>query len=90
MSVRTKLIQIGNSRGVRLPKAMILQAGLVDNVELEVRADGILLRPASKDPRAGWDESFRQAIAARRREEDPEFWQDVSEELDELDERGRI
>jgi len=56
-----KLARIGNSRGVRLPKAVIEQAGLGDEVEVTVRGDKIVLRSA-RNARAGWDDAFRRAI----------------------------
>lgn len=61
--MKSHLIKIGNSRGVRLPKAVIEQVGLHDEIELEVRADEVAIRPAKKKPREGWAESF-QAMAA--------------------------
>ena len=64
--MKTKLIRIGNSRGVRLPKAVIEQAGLRENnIELVVRDGEIVLSSPSrkKNPRAGWEEQFRKAIA---------------------------
>lgn len=52
-----KLTKIGNSRGVRLPKALIEQAGLTDDVELIAR-DGEILIANRRRPRQGWAESF--------------------------------
>ena len=62
MGMKTKLIKIGNSRGVRLPKALIEQAGLKQDIELLVQGGEIVLR-AQAQSRAGWDEAFRKAIA---------------------------
>jgi antitoxin MazE len=61
--MRTKLVAIGNSKGVRLPKAVIEQCALGDDIELEIRGQQIILRAAGR-PRAGWDEAF--AEMARR------------------------
>jgi antitoxin MazE len=65
--MKTKLIKIGNSRGIRLPKALIEQVGLSENnVELLVEDDQIILRSRrrkKKHPRAGWDEAFKKALA---------------------------
>src|SRR5437867_1439153 len=58
-----KLIRIGNSRGVRLPKAVIEQAKLGDEVELTVQGTEVVLSAATKQPRAGWDEAFKKALA---------------------------
>lgn len=52
-----QLTRIGNSRGVRLPKALIEQAGLTDDVELIAR-DGEILIANRRRPRQGWAESF--------------------------------
>lgn len=51
--MKAKLVRIGNSRGIRLPKPMIEQAGLEENVELEVQEGVILIRSVTAT-RAGW------------------------------------
>ncbi len=58
--MKTRLVRIGNSRGVRLPKPLIAQAGLTDEVELHVREGAIVIEAASS-PRAGWAEAARKA-----------------------------
>ncbi|HEV7669946.1 MAG TPA: AbrB/MazE/SpoVT family DNA-binding domain-containing protein [Thermoanaerobaculia bacterium] len=62
--MKTRLVPMGNSRGVRLPKPLIQQAGLTDEVELEVRGNTLLI-VAQKGLRAGWAEA-----AQKLREED--------------------
>lgn len=64
--MKTRIIRIGNSRGVRLPKPLIEEAGLTDEVELHVR-DGAITIAAISEPRAGWADAAR---AARERNED--------------------
>ncbi len=56
--MKTRLIQIGNSRGVRLPKPLIKEAGLGDEVELSLREGAIVITPV-KSTRAGWSEAAR-------------------------------
>lgn len=56
--MKTRLVRIGNSRGVRIPKAILEQVGLEDEVELRVVENGIVIRPAGS-PRAGWAEAAR-------------------------------
>ena len=51
--MKARLVNIGNSRGVRLPKPLIEEAGLVDEVELHVR-NGAIVIAASRAPRTGW------------------------------------
>jgi antitoxin MazE len=55
--MKSKLVAIGNSRGIRLPKSVLEQVGLEDEIELEVRSDHLVLRSPAK-PRAGWDAAF--------------------------------
>ena len=54
----TKIIKIGNSRGIRIPKAILEQTGLSGQVRLEVENGQIILRPADT-PRKGWKKSFQ-------------------------------
>ena len=56
--MKARLVKIGNSRGIRLPKAIIEQAGIEDEVELEAQKGRIVIR-AKRNPRAGWEESCR-------------------------------
>lgn len=51
--MRATLIQIGNSRGIRLPKSVIEQAALQGELELEVTAGTVTIRNA-RQPRQGW------------------------------------
>ena len=60
--MKARLIRIGNSRGVRLPKPVIEAAGLNEEVELEVRNGTVVLARARK-PRAGWADAARQLRA---------------------------
>ncbi len=56
-TVKTSIIQIGNSRGIRLPKVLIDQAGLGDEVEIDVQPDQLVIRSTAR-PRSGWDQQF--------------------------------
>ncbi len=64
--MKTRLVRIGNSRGVRLPKAIIVQAGLTDQVELAVR-DGAIVIARTTSARSGWADAARQM---RKRDDD--------------------
>ncbi len=74
--VPAKLVAIGNSRGVRLPKAMIEQVGLGDEVELEV-VDGAIVIRRKRRPREGWAEAAK--LLAERGEELPPEILDMTE-----------
>ena len=57
--MKTTLIPIGNSRGVRIPKPFIEQCGLTEQVEMSVRDDTILIC-APRQPRTGWADAFKR------------------------------
>jgi antitoxin MazE len=61
--MKARIVRIGNSRGIRIPKPLLEQTGLDDEVEIEVR-DGSLVISRVDSPRGGWSEAFR-AMAER-------------------------
>ena len=56
--VRTRIIKIGNSQGVRIPKLMLEQANFPEEVELAVQENQIVIRP-SHPMRYQWEEKFK-------------------------------
>lgn len=56
--MRTRIIKIGNSQGIRIPKTLLEQAGLAGEVELEIQDHQLVIRPVEQ-PRQGWEEAFR-------------------------------
>ncbi|MFZ3209828.1 MAG: AbrB/MazE/SpoVT family DNA-binding domain-containing protein [Geobacteraceae bacterium] len=56
--MRTNIIRIGNSQGIRIPRILLEQSHLGKEVELEVEDEKIVIRSASH-PRQGWAEKFR-------------------------------
>ena len=58
--MKTKLVRIGNSRGIRLPKPLIQQAGLGTDIELQVQGNSIIISSV-RDPRSGWAAAARRA-----------------------------
>ena len=57
--IKTRLVKIGNSRGVRIPKLLLDQLNLSVDVELEVQDDLLIVRPSSRS-RTDWADQFRQ------------------------------
>ena len=55
--MKTRIIKIGNSRGIRIPKLLLDQIDLGEDVELEARQDHLVIRPTRR-PRQGWEEQF--------------------------------
>lgn len=58
--MKARLVRIGNSRGLRLPKAFIEQARLGDEVELELHDESIVIS-RSASPRQDWAEAAARA-----------------------------
>jgi antitoxin MazE len=56
--IRSKVIKIGNSRGLRIPRTLLEQAGLVDEVEMTVQGDKLIIHSA-REPRQGWEDKFK-------------------------------
>lgn len=56
--MKTRLVRIGNSRGVVLPKPMIEETGLSDEVELRLHKGAIVVMPV-REPRSGWAEAAK-------------------------------
>ena len=61
--MKTELVRIGNSRGIRIPKPIIEQCRLGDTVELRIEDDRVVIS-SERAPRQGWDEAFRAAGSA--------------------------
>ncbi|MBI2440320.1 MAG: AbrB/MazE/SpoVT family DNA-binding domain-containing protein [Lentisphaerae bacterium] len=55
--MKTTLISIGNSRGVRIPKPFIEQCALTEQVEMDVQ-DSMIVIHSPRKPRAGWRVAF--------------------------------
>lgn len=53
------VISIGNSKGIRLPKALIDKYQIKDTVQLILEEDSIVIKP-KLSPRKGWEESFKE------------------------------
>ncbi len=61
--MKTDLIRIGNSRGIRIPKPLIEQCGFGEEVDLRVENECLIISP-DRQPREGWEEKFRAAGSA--------------------------
>jgi len=77
--IELKVVAIGNSRGLRLPKAVLDRYAIGEAVVLEAREEGLLLR-GKKDKRLSWDETFKDM--ARERDDWRDFDATVAAGLD--------
>ena len=55
--MKSRIINVGNSKGIRIPKVFIEETGLNDEVEILVQGNTLVIVSA-KQPREGWSESF--------------------------------
>ena len=62
MTTIAKIVRIGNSRGIRVPKALLEQAQLPDEVELQAEPGRLIVR-AARHTRSGWAEAAAQMHA---------------------------
>ena len=57
-NMRARVVKIGNSKGIRIPKPLLEQTGIMNDVDLEVENNRIIIRPVTS-PRNGWENAFR-------------------------------
>ena len=69
-TIELKVVPIGNSRGVRLPKAVLEKYAIRGELVLEERTEGLLLR-SKPDKRLTWEETFKEMAKER------EDWSDL-------------
>lgn len=55
--IRTRIVKIGNSQGIRIPKLLLEQSGIGEEVEIEIQDCYLIVRSASKS-RQRWEEAF--------------------------------
>lgn len=61
--MRTKIVPIGNSRGIRISKAMLEHCGFSEEVDLQAKNGALILRPVIA-ARTGWAASFAKMADA--------------------------
>ncbi len=61
--MEVSIIQIGNSKGLRLSKTVLDKYHITDKIEMILENDHIVLRPL-KEPRKGWSEAFQEMHAS--------------------------
>ena len=62
--MQTRIIRVGNSQGIVLPKKLIQQYQLSGEVILRSTPEGLLITPVAQPARQGWAEQFAAAQAA--------------------------
>lgn len=77
--MRARIIKIGNSQGLRIPKPILEQTGIMDDVEIEVEKNQIIIRPI-KNVREGWDAAFK--IMGEKGDDEPILGENISHSWD--------
>jgi antitoxin MazE len=81
--IMATLIQIGNSQGVRLPKAIIKQAHLENTeLEFEILENGLLIKPANNVGREAWEENIQNVMMANQGKVDEAVLDDMLDDSD--------
>ena len=57
--MKTKLVSVGNSKGIRIPMVILKQCNIENEVDLEVEKEKIVIKPVKNMPREGWNDAFR-------------------------------
>ena len=57
--MKTRIVRIGNSQGIRIPKGLLEQTGLSGEVEIIAERDSLIVR-AARQPREGWAAAFEE------------------------------
>ena len=78
--MRTRIVRIGNSQGVRIPKVLLEEAGIEGDVELRIE-EGRLVIENVREARQGWEDGARELAAAG----DPELDHWAATDFDETD-----
>jgi len=63
VAMKTRIVKIGNSQGIRIPKLLLERSNLAEEVELEAEDNRIIIR-STRQPRQAWESAFR-AMAER-------------------------
>jgi antitoxin MazE len=53
------VVQIGNSKGIRIPKYVLEELNIQDAVDLRITDDRLVVSPIKKKPRSGWGAAFK-------------------------------
>ncbi|MFC0396948.1 AbrB/MazE/SpoVT family DNA-binding domain-containing protein [Paraburkholderia rhizosphaerae] len=62
--MKTTIRKMGNSHGVLIPKPILAQLGLEDEVDMQIEGNTLVLRRPQKKAREGWAEASRSIAAA--------------------------
>jgi len=79
--MKTHLVQIGNSKGIRISKSLIEQFDLDGEIEIIPSSKGLLIKPLSK-PRSKWEDMFSSALITSSKKYESDEWKNISNKFD--------
>jgi antitoxin MazE len=79
--MKTKIVRIGNSRGVRIPKPLLEEAGLGEVVELRITERGLVLERVGQ-VREGWEDAARSHGVSNASPDDDPFLSNVFDDTE--------
>ena len=75
--MEARIIQIGNSRGIRIPKSMLEQAGMLEKVQLSADGNRIIIEAVNSGPRSDWKTKFAALANETSLSSDDSDWLDA-------------
>ncbi|ODS30840.1 MAG: transcriptional regulator [Candidatus Scalindua rubra] len=58
--MKVSIVPIGNSKGIRIPKAVLQQCNIKKHVDIEVENGHMVIRPYHERPRQNWGKAFEK------------------------------
>jgi antitoxin MazE len=68
-----KIVRIGNSRGIRIPKSVFEQCHFGSEVTLKIDKKRLIIETAKRKPREGWEEAFKGAKKTSKKNEKVDY-----------------
>lgn len=65
--MKASLVQIGNSKGIRIPKVLLKECNFDEQVEIHSDGKKLVIKPVSSKPRKDWDKAF--SLMHKRKED---------------------
>jgi antitoxin MazE len=59
------IVQIGNSRCIKLPKNILRELNIENEVEMVIHNDELIIKSVERKPRQGWSEAFAKMSEAK-------------------------
>lgn len=66
--MKTHIIKIGNSKGIRIPKPVLEQCGLTDEIQMKISDEMLILSPIKKQ-REGWEKEFEKSTKKKEKDD---------------------